>query len=472
MKFNISSLMAGKKCRLLQYMAGIGANIGVISTYMHYGWTSPYIPVLQSGNYTFEITSDEASWLTVVILAGAILGAIVSSFAVKFLGQKFLIVFSSIPLFISWISIAVARSIVLLFIGRFLAGFADGLFFTIVPMYLSEIADPDIRGILSSLFPVFSVVGLLLMSILGAYLPIDTVGYIGTLLPILLFLTFSWMPESPYYFVSKGEIEDARRSLQKLRAKDDVNEELERISEGMRQQNDNKSSAFDLVLVKSNRRALIITLGLRGIQQLSGAPVIIFYCETIFQESGGAISSEVAAMIYFSVQLLSAAISSYIVDTTGRRPLLILSTFGASLALFVLASYFYMKINIGVDITQFSYVPVIALLCFVIVYSIGLQNIPLVMMGEIFATNVKATALGLMDIYYGILVTLTSKFFHWTNEEYGMHVPFLIFASCCLIGVIFIVLCVPETKGKSLEEIQIQLRDGKPVAKELDMELS
>lgn len=195
--------------------------------------------------------------------------------------------------------------------------------------------------------------------------------------------------------------------------------------------------------------------GLRGVQQLTGTTVIIFYCKTIFKEAGG-FSPSLSTIIYFSVQLVLSAISSFIVDFCGRKPLLIVSIIGTALALLANGIYLYLP-KIGIDTTEFSFVPLIALLSFVVAFSIGLQTIPLLMMGEIFPTNVKAFALCSMDIYYSVIVTCTSKFFHHTKNV-GMHVPFFAFTGCCVLGLIFILFYVPETKGKTLEDIQAELQ--------------
>ncbi|KAJ8930370.1 hypothetical protein NQ314_016834 [Rhamnusium bicolor] len=229
---------------------------------MHYGWPSPYIPVLVEGNYTFRITSDEGSWLTVIPLIGAVFGAFFTGLIVDVFGRKRLIVFSSVPFIASWLLVGFAKSSVMMFVGRFLAGAADGLSFTAVPMYLGEIAEPEIRGLLASICPVCIVIGILLINIFGAYLALDMVAFIGTILPILLLIIFPWMPESPYFYLMKGNVEEARKSLQSFRGVEDVNAELNRMFKAVKEQNENKGSFFQLFTVKSNRKGMIITLGL------------------------------------------------------------------------------------------------------------------------------------------------------------------------------------------------------------------
>lgn len=229
---------------------------------MHYGWPSPFLPILEKGNYTFQITSNESSFLAVSPLIGAIFGALGTGMIVDFAGRKRLVVYSSLPFIASWLFIGLASSPTFMFIGRFMAGVSDGLSFIAVPMYLGEIAEPKTRGLLASVCPVSIVFGILLINILGSFLPLDTVAFISIIFPVLLLLIFSWMPESPYFYLMRGKVKEARQSLQKLRGCDDVTEELNRISTAIKEQNENKGKFIDLFREKSNRRGLLITLGM------------------------------------------------------------------------------------------------------------------------------------------------------------------------------------------------------------------
>jgi len=428
---------------------------------MHYGWTSPSLPILLSGNYTFTITSDESSWLVVTPLLGAILGALFTGMIVDIFGRKKLIIFSAAPFMLSWLFIAWATSSTLMFIARFIAGMTDGLSFTAVPMYLGEIADPKIRGLIASVCPVCIIFGILLINVLGSYLSIKTTAYIGTAVPLLLLVTFIWMPESPYFYLMKGKVEEAKKSLQILKGSEDVGAELNRISKAVEEQNKNKGKWTDLLTIRSNRRAVLVAFGLRGVQQLSGTTAIIYYCKQIFEQSSDFMSPSLATIIYFSVQLLLSAVASVVVDFAGRRPLLIISITGTALALFMNGTYLYIKDCTDLDVSAISFLPLLALLAFVVAFSVGLQTIPLLIMGEVFPTDVKAVALCATDIFYSVIVTVISKLFHWSNDEFGMYVSFYAFAVCCLFGLAFIVLFVPETKGKTLEDIQNELKGEK-----------
>jgi sugar porter (SP) family MFS transporter len=425
---------------------------------MHYGWPSPSLPILYNGTYKFRLEKTEGSWLAIMPLLGAILGAIVTGLVIDTLGRKRLILFSSVPFFASWIMIGLADTSVLFHIARFIAGLTDGLSFTAVPMFLGEIAEPKIRGLLSSMCPVSIVFGLLLINILGSHLTISTTAFVSSAIPVVLLLTFVWIPESPYFLLMRGRHAEARRSLQKFRGTQDVDVELERLSVAVKEQNQNNGKLLDLFTKSSNRKAVFIALGLRTVQQLTGITAITIYCKTIFQKSDSFLSPGTATIIYFTVQLALSALSSLMVDTSGRRPLLIISLSGTAVTLLINGTYLYIKNCTKIDTRDFDFVLLVALLCFVIIFSLGLQTIPLLIMSEMFPTNVKAFALCLADVYFSFIASVISKFFDGTTEAFGMHVPFYTFTVFCVFGLVFIIFCVPETKGRTLEDIQRYLK--------------
>ncbi|XP_044269468.1 facilitated trehalose transporter Tret1-like [Tribolium madens] len=441
------------KNRIYQYMAALTGTLGIISSEMHYGWPSPSLQILYNGTDKLKMDETEGSWLTIMPLVGAILGALITGLVIDILGRKRLILLSSIPFFISWITIGFAETSILLHVARFLAGLTDGLSFTAVPMFLGEIAEPSIRGLLSSMCPVSIVIGLLLINILGSYLSISTAAFVSSIIPVILLVTFIWIPESPYFLLMRGRYDDARVSLQKFRGSTDVETELERLAKAVKEQNESTGKISDLVTCPSNRKAVFIALGLRSVQQLTGITAITFYCQRVFKESTF-MAPEIATIIYFTVQLVMSAISCLMVDISGRRPLLIISLSGTAVTLLINGTYLYIKNCTKIDTKDFDFVLLAALLCFIVIFSLGLQTIPLLIMSEMFPTNVKAFALCLADIYFSVIASVISKFFDGTKTAFGMHVPFYTFTVCCVFGLVFIILCVPETKGRTLEDIQ------------------
>lgn len=154
--------------------------------------------------------------------------------------------------------------------------------------------------------------------------------------------------------------------------------------------------------------------------------------------------------------------SSSIVDRAGRKPLLIISITGSAVALFLEGLFFYVKSAKIVDVSSLEFLPVALLILFVIIFSVGMQSIPILMLGELFPTSVKAFALCLADIYYSVVATLASKFLQLMKDHYGMHMAFFGFSAFSVLGLLFIIFFVPETKGKNLEEIQAFLQGRNP----------
>lgn len=430
--------------------------LGIITCGMHYGWASPSLPQLLAENSPIQITNDEGSWLAVIPLLFAVIGAVFASKILDIIGRKATILLLAPPYFISWIMIGLAQSTTFLYISRALAGFADGVTFTAIPMYIGEIADREIRGMLGTSMSVTLITGVLLINVIGTYFTVFETALVVSSLPLLMFVTFIWMPESPYYLIMRNRLDEASASLKKLRGTEDIDHEVNSISKTIIEE---KSGSFlDLFKVKANRKALFIMVGLRSVQQLSGISAFTLYTKMIFQQAGDALSADVSTILYTLIQLIISTFSSILVDTTGRRPLLIISTIGSGFALVAEGLYFYLKDQTTFDVSELSWLPVAALIGYIIIYSLGLGTIPVLMLGEVFATNIKAHALCFMDIYFSVLAAIVSKFYQIMMDGYGIFVPFWVFTGCCIVGLAFIYFCIPETKGKSLEEIQMYLK--------------
>lgn len=156
------------------------------------------------------------------------MGALFAATIVDMIGRKRAILATALPFFIAWIMVAFAETVLMLYLARFLAGIADGFTFTVVPMYIGEIADPKVRGMLGSSCSVTWIAGFLVINVIGSYLSIKTAALVSSIVPGFLFLTFLWMPESPYYLLMRSRPEDARKSLQRLKKSEDVSEDLNR----------------------------------------------------------------------------------------------------------------------------------------------------------------------------------------------------------------------------------------------------
>ncbi|CAH1968356.1 unnamed protein product [Acanthoscelides obtectus] len=456
--------------RVYQYMAGAGSNFGMISVGMHYGWSSIALPKLINGTETsFTITPEDASWLASIVSLGSLFGDTFALLTLDKLGRKFLIIGSSLPLAVSWLLVANAQSVAFLYIGRLLGGLADGIAFSVVPPYLTEISDPEIRGFLGSTYPVTLHFGMLLMNILELIFSIQLSSYLACLIGMSTLLIMPLVPDSPYFHLLKGNEKAAKESLQKFTGKKDVSKDLERILEGMQEEGGahlNCSKAFFSPLAI---KALMISIGLIFLQQMNGLLAVISYTSSVFQESKDFLDPQVSNIIFYSMLMLCALLGAFLVDIFGRKFLILLSLISSTIMLLITGAYIYIKTETSIDVEGMGYVELISVILYAVSEGVGLIFIPLLVVSEILPTNVKAVGMLLINICFALTSATVIKFFSWSSMEYGMYVPFFTFALCGIAGVIFVICLVPETKGKTLEEVHRAI-DGHHKNKSYDLD--
>lgn len=424
---------------------------------MHFAWPSPSLPIILSESFPLRITPEEASYIAVIAPLGIIIGAPLSAMLVDVIGRKNVILLTSIPVFSAWMFIAFAENVVTFCIGRFITGIGEGFLYIVFPIYAAEVTEPKIRGILGCTLSVSNILGMLAINCYGPYLSIKTTAYISAIFPIISVLCFVWMPESPYYLLMKGNIEKARKALTFLR-QCDVTKDLEILKNDVDRQMSERGSFKDMLMIQSNRKALLIMMGIRTVQQLSGCSALSLFTQTIFMQAGGNISPVISTIIYLVTQLVMTTCGSVLVDKYGRKPLLIFSSIGTGIMLNIGGAYFFVKEMTTIDTSDISWIPMIVMVGFIVIFGVGLGTVPSLMLGELFSASVKGKALCLMSIYYSIIMSVITRFFSFLTDNYGMYASFITFGVLSFFSVIFSFCFVPETKGKSLEDIQQYLK--------------
>ncbi|VEN63648.1 unnamed protein product [Callosobruchus maculatus] len=440
--------------RSYQYLAGVGANFGIISIGMHYGWSSIALPNLMNGTETdFTITAGDASWLASLVSLGSLLGDLITFFTLDVIGRRFLILGSALPLSLSWLLVAHAQSPAFLYIGRLLGGLADGIAFSSVPPYLTEISDPEIRGCLGSSYPITLQFGMFLMNLFELLFSMKLSAYLAFLVGIPTILIMLCVPDSPYFYLLKGKEKAATKSLQKFTGRQDVTKDLERITEGLQEEGGAHLNFSKALFTPLALRTLLISAGLIIVQQANGSLAVICYTSSVFEESKDFLDPEISNLIFYGVFAIFAFISVFFVDTCGRKVLILLSLGTSTVMLFVTGTYIYIKTETSIDVEGMGYIQLISVLLYAVSESIGLIFIPLLVVSEILPINVKAVGMLLTNVSFSFSATGIIKFFSWSSNAYGMYVPFFTFTLCSILGIIFVIYLVPETKGKTLEEI-------------------
>lgn len=362
-----------------------------------------------------------------------------------------------------------------LYIARFILGVTCGAATVATPLYNEEIAEVRIRGALGVNMDIMFNAGILYVYIIGALGSYLWLSISACIIPAIFAVTFFWMPESPMFLVSKGEIGKAEMSLRWLRGLDkekspDIERELNRMKDFVNDSfskettqvtKDTKRGSLkvriaDLFLTTPTAKAVRIILGLMTFQQLTGIDAVIYYSVDIFNEAGSSLSSSVCTIIVGLLQLVSTYIPSVIVDRAGRRILLILSELGMAVSLLALSLHFTMQNN-GVEVMWAGWIPLVALSVYIVAFSVGFGPLPWLIMAELLSTEAKVWVSSMAVCFNWSLTFAVTKLFPVVNHDLGPAITYGGFCFICVLGFGFVVLFVPETQGKSREDIQLQL---------------
>jgi len=197
-----------------------------------------------------------------------------------------------------------------------------------------------------------------------------------------------------------------------------------------------------------------------AVQQLSGSQAMLQYPQMIFDQAHGNLESTYLTMILGVVSLISSVVCMMLTDCSGRKPLLIISTIGSACSTAMVAAYFHLQYN-HVDTNNITWLPAIGVILYRIMHSLGLGAVPSTMAGELFPTNVKALGNMINVIMTSGTAFIVTKLYPIMSENAGVHTPFWIFTACSLVSILFIFFYVPETKGRTLEQIQEKLNGSK-----------
>lgn len=386
----------------------------------------------------------------------ALFGGLAGGTLIEIIGRKWTILVTNMLFLAAWLLTSIASTVWHMYVGRSIAGISVGIASLVLPVYLGETIQPEVRGALGLLPTAFGNIGILICFVAGSYLKWDHLAWLGVALPVPFLILFFIIPETPRWYISKGKTEKSRKALQWLRGKEtDVNVEFNDLVKSQKEADDSNTSVKDL-FTKQHMKPILISLGLMFFQQMSGINAVIFYTTTIFKMAGSSINNNLCTIIVGIVNFASTFIATVLIDRLGRKVLLYISAVSMCFTLTILGTYFYLS-QIHVDVSAFGWLPLVSLLIYVLGFSLGLGPIPWLMMGEILPSRIRGPAASLATAFNWTCTFIVTKTFVNIISLIGPHGTFWLFAGIVLISIIFIVLWVPETQGQSLQDIEAQL---------------
>ncbi|MGZ5495527.1 MAG: sugar porter family MFS transporter [Candidatus Aminicenantales bacterium] len=398
----------------------------------------------------FSLNSLQEGWAVSVVLIGCMFGAGLAGPISDRIGRRRFMLVSAVLFLVSAVGCALPRTITAFVIFRFIGGLGIGSAAVLSPLYIAEVAPARVRGALVSVNQLAIVTGILLAYFVNwMFAGVGPSNWrwmfgLGAVPSIFFFLLLLRVPESPRWLVKNGREDEARTVLTRA-------DTAEAAAVGIREIKDTlalEEGSFRELFSPAFRRPLLIAIVLAVFQQITGINAILYYAPRIFEGAGFARMSAIGqSTIVGLVNMLFTVVAIVLADKVGRRPLLLVATGGMGVSLVLLGAAF-----------KFPFLPASALLFIILLYiaffASAMGPLVWVVMAEIFPIKVRGSAMGLATLilwFADFLVTLT---FPIISDRFHPATAFWIYAAMCGLDLVFMWFYLPETKGRTLEEIE------------------
>lgn len=420
----------------------------------------------------FDISGNEGMQALAMSIAllGCLLGATMAGFLADKYGRKKLLIFSAFVFFVSSWGTGASNNIPTFILARLVGGIAIGLAADLSPMYIAEVAPTHIRGKLVTLNQLTIVIGILGAQIVNMLIA-EPVAAEATATDILnswngqsgwrwmfwavcipsgiFFLLSMFIPESPRWLVGAGQNEQAQKVLTSIGGTEYAKSELESYAKANTSAQSEKG-ALSLLFSSKMRNVLVIGIVIAMFQQWSGTNVIFNYAQEIFQAAGYGISDVLMNIVVTGIaNLIFTFVAIYTVERLGRKTLMLIGSLGlAGIYTLLGLSYFF----------EFKgFIMIVFVVLAIGFYAMSLGPITWVLLSEIFPNKVRGVAMAVCTAALWIASFLLTYTFPFLNSGLGTGGTFMLYAAICFFGFIFVLRRIPETKGKSLENIEKEL---------------
>uniref|UniRef100_A0A3B5A6Y7 Solute carrier family 2 member 6 n=1 Tax=Stegastes partitus TaxID=144197 RepID=A0A3B5A6Y7_9TELE len=370
-------------------------------------YSSPVLSVFKSpdADPRLRMGTEQAAWFGSIYSLGAAAGGLGAMLLNDMVGRKMSIMMSAVPSTVGYMLMGGAVDLWMLHLGRFLTGVAGGMTAASIPVYISEISHKGVRGALGSCPQITAVFGALALYALALVVPWRWLAVAGEVPALLMVVLLVFMPSSPRRLLSLGRPQKAKEALRWLRG-DHINTQT-RLT-------------LSQLATPNYYRPIAISVVMRFLQQMTGITPILVYLEPIFAKSKVSLEPRFDAAIVGGVRLLSVVVAASLMDKAGRKALLYTSR-----------------------------------------YAMGWGPITWLLMSEVLPLVARGVASGLcVAVSWLTAFMLTHAFTHLV-DRYGLFAPYLLFTVVCILCLLFNAVCIPETRGRSLEEIEEYFRTGR-----------
>ncbi|KAI8440400.1 hypothetical protein MSG28_001725 [Choristoneura fumiferana] len=431
------------------------------------GFSAILIPQLKHGKNKLghHINTEMESWVAAAASFALIFGNMISGYLMERYGRRTSQIMLSFPFMVGWAIIGFANNIYLILLGRFITGFCQGWLGPLGSVFVGEISSPLNRSFFLAGLSLAIAFGVFMSHLFGTLMHWKYAAFLCGLFPLIGCVLTYCVKESPTWLASKNRIEDCVTSFQWYRGiSPEMKDELDKIIFEQSQKDQSKSKWKTLMAnIKKPEfwKPLCIMIVFFVLTQLTGVNVICAYTTEMMKELIGHNANSDTAMLSVDIlRCISLVVACYLLRRLGRRPMAIFSGTSTCLTLIVLSGYLYLdKIHVIRRTSPIITLGLIAI--YIIVSNFGVVPLPWNMVGELFATETKGIGSGLSVMttsvaYFGTIKTAPAMF-----KSIGHHGTYLFYGISTLLGTVFLYFCLPETKGKTLLEIEEYFRHGK-----------
>ncbi|HAH24409.1 MAG TPA: arabinose-proton symporter [Prolixibacteraceae bacterium] len=399
----------------------------------------------------FGLSEAGLGWTVSSLLFGSMAGVFIAGKAGDQYGRKKVLMLAAFLFLISAVGSASAHSLIFFIMARMLGGIAVGIASILSPMYIAELAPAKSRGKLVALNQLAIVLGILI-AFFSNWLLVDTgennwrwMLLVMAAPAVLLFFSLFLVPESPRWLVARHRTEDALRVLVKTTGAEFAPSELKEIEETLK--NEMESTYRDLLAPKV-KPLLFIGIILAVFQQITGINTIMYYAPKIFANVGQSNNLALLQTLFIGgANVVFTLIAMTLIDRSGRKMLIMTGSLGMTLMLFGLSTLFFLKMTSGMLVLVF-------ILGYISFFSASLGPVVWVIIAELFPNRLRSKGMSFAIICLWIACTIVTVAFPIMLEKLSGGITFLIFALICLANLIYVWKYVPETKGKTLEELE------------------
>lgn len=408
----------------------------------------------------FSLSATMEEIVVSSVLVGAVMGAVIGGALTDRFGRRGMIILAGNIFTVTAIGTALAPTVTWLIAARVVSGIAIGIASFISPMYIAELVPSKVRGSLVAVNMLAITTGIVVAYLVDyAFSAVHGWRFMFGLaaIPSIILVIGMWrLPDSPRWLISKSRVDEARRVLQRVRTDLDVNPEIADIQKSMEDQG---VGGMKGLFQPSLRMPMIVGLGLAIFQQITGINTVIYYAPTIFKFAGIAATGPaiLAGAALTMVMWVFHVLAIFLLDRIGRRPLLLVGVGGQIIGLAILGAAFQFQ-QLA---TLKSYIAIGGLVIYVTCFAFGLGPIFWLLISEIYPLKVRGAAMSAATVTNWALNLAVAITFLTLVGVLGHAGTFWLYGVIAIGAWVFFYLLVPETKGKSLEQIEAHWRAEK-----------